>query len=329
MSISVAVLITYHNEGPFLAECLESLRGSKTLPDEIMIYDDASEILPEPFIPPDLSVRVIRSSVNTGPAKGRNTLLAACGSRYIHFHDADDLFAAGWCDEIRLALDGRQLDAVFTEVAPFYNGQERSEAGKASLRELAGEIDLVRFCLTHALLPAGGTYLKDRVLGIGGYSCDYWQSEDYDFHIRLAAAGLRFAVIQRPLVWQRHHPNNRSKDQIRVWSDSIRILGKLSTSLPAQYRQDVCDAIVARGRILHQIGATEEARQAFALAGRIGQPRLPGESFLYRILARSLGLDLTERLGSAYRLVLPARVRESFRAIRRNARLPRVFTGPV
>lgn len=59
MAVTIAVLITYHNEGPLLTECLDSLRRGGSQPDEVLIYDDASDIPPEPYIPAGMPVRVI------------------------------------------------------------------------------------------------------------------------------------------------------------------------------------------------------------------------------------------------------------------------------
>jgi glycosyltransferase involved in cell wall biosynthesis len=311
--VRIAVLITYHNEGAFLTECLDSLRSGRTQPDEILVYDDASKVSPESFIPSDLPVRVIRGSENLGPAHGRNVLLEACGCNYIHFHDADDLFEQDWCDQVRSRLEAEDLDAVFTESVSFQN-EAQTETGRTDLTELAAMPDLVRYCLSHSLLPACGTYRRERVLGIGGYSEKYWQSEDYDFHIRLAASGPRFGVILRPLVRQRLHDRNRSGDRRRVWADGVRILETLSLELDPEYRPDVCDALVRAGRTLYGLGAIPEARNAFAKANRIGDPRYPGESAAYRFVACGCGPIFAERVGLAYRALLPDRIRARRRA---------------
>ena len=113
--VRIGVGLTYYNEGPLLTECLESLRQAEDRPDEILIYDDASRVPPEPYIPSDMPVRVIKGEVNRGPARGRNALLEACSCDYLHFHDSDDLFAPEWCREVRCLLERNPVDAVLTE----------------------------------------------------------------------------------------------------------------------------------------------------------------------------------------------------------------------
>jgi glycosyltransferase involved in cell wall biosynthesis len=312
MAVTIAVLITYYNEGTFLTECIESLRNSDRLPDEILIYDDASTLLPQAYLPRDFSGRVIRGSQNRGPSYGRNELLAAASCQYIHFHDADDLFAPRWYDEVRSRLEAEDLDAVFTEIVAYRDGQ-LSTNPTLGLEALNTDPDLVRFCLAGAMLVPSGTYRRECVLSLGGYSTKYVQSEDYDFHIRLAISGLRFGLILHPLVWQRLHQSNRSADQVQVWTDAVHILETLAGELDSAYIQAVCDALARMGRILFRIGALSEARNAFAIANRCGRSRFPGESPGYRVIARTCGPLIAERVGQAYRSLLSSRLRARLR----------------
>src|SRR5437867_4136279 len=93
---TLGVLITYYGERDLLRECVESLLVSGEAPDEILVYDDASEWPARDYIPKGASVKVIRGAVNRGPAHGRNVLLRTSRSDYVHFHDADDLFHHDW-----------------------------------------------------------------------------------------------------------------------------------------------------------------------------------------------------------------------------------------
>src|SRR5205807_8952919 len=114
--LSVGVLITYYGERELLRECLESVAQQTRLPDEILIYDDASDAPAEKYVPQGLPVTVLRGAENRGPAYGRNRLLHASTSSFVHFHDADDLFSPGWHTRVSDALDATGADAVFTEI---------------------------------------------------------------------------------------------------------------------------------------------------------------------------------------------------------------------
>ena len=127
MRPTLGVLVTYHNEGRLLGECLDSLLHQKERPDEVLIYDDASEAPAEDYLPKDFSGRIIRGDVNRGPSYGRNRLLRESQSDYIHFHDADDLFYPDWCGRIRQAIEESEPDVVFTEISSFREGEKVCE----------------------------------------------------------------------------------------------------------------------------------------------------------------------------------------------------------
>jgi hypothetical protein len=233
----------------------------------------------------------------------------------VHFHDADDLFAPGWCDQVRDRLEAAHPDALFTEVAWYQDGN-LLQGQVLGLEELRRSQDLLRFCIRGALLPASGTYLRERVAAIGGYSTDYWQSEDYEFHIRLARSGVRFELICHPLIQIRIRAASRSNDRIRVYADGVRALEKLAKDVGPQYQQDVCEALARAGRTLYQLGAITEAKHAFAIAYQVGRPRFPEQSPAYRMIAASCGPMFAERVGRTYRAALPPTARGYLRFAR-------------
>ena len=304
----LSVLITYHNERELLTTCLGSLQANSRLPDEILVYDDASTYPPEPYIPSGLPVRVLREGDNCGPAKARNRLLQAAACEYVHFHDADDAFRPTWYQEISGCFDSDALDAVFTEIASYSNGKLLSER-VLGLARLEREPDLIRFCIRGAMLVPAGVYRKQKLLDIGGYATDLWQSEDYDFHIRLAAAGLRYRLIQKPLSEINIRVESRSRNRLEVFTDGVRILKRLIGVLPPAYHQDIADALAQAGGNLYKLGALRQARDAFHSAKRIAQPRFADQRHLYRFLARRFGQESAELIGKYFRLSVPETLR--------------------
>lgn len=255
-------------------------------------------------------VHLIRGEVNCGPAHARNELLRACAADYIHFHDADDLFHPAWCREVRRAIERTRADAVFTEISSYVEGKLLCEK-VSGLDQLSNEQeDLVRFCIRRGMLVPSGTYRRAAVLAIGGYRESAWQSEDYDFHIRLAASGVRHAVLPEPLVWIRIRSSGRSSDRERVWYDALKLIGQLSQEIPGRYRPELANAAARMGTALFQMGARHKAREAFQAAYRIGPPDLRENHRLYRWVAWLFGLEMTERLGAVYRRAIPPKIRK-------------------
>ncbi|MDQ6672226.1 MAG: glycosyltransferase [Chloroflexota bacterium] len=307
--LSIGVLITYYGERELLRECLDSLASQTRLPHEILIYDDASDAPAQDYVPVGLAVRVLRGNENRGPAFGRNQLLRASTSAYIHFHDADDLFYPDWHARVREVLEAGDVDVVFTEIA-VHDGLGIRSTHVLALSSLAeAGNDLVRFCIRGIMLVPSGTYRRDTVLAIGGYRTALWQSEDFDFHVRLAASDPRFAVITDPLVTIRVRPDGRSSDRVQTLTSYVQAVAALSEELPPSYRSDLADAAARAGSTLFKLGARAEATTAFQLSAQLGPPRFSTQRPLYRALVNAVGFERTEQLAQAYRSILPARMR--------------------
>jgi glycosyltransferase involved in cell wall biosynthesis len=313
--MTLALLITYYGERELLRECLESVLHQTEPPDEVLIYDDASDAPPAPYVPTGMPVRILRGAENRGLSFGRNQLLQASSSTYVHFHDADDLFHPEWCARVRASFESTHADAVFTEaVASAVDSPARQRViGLADV--LAGE-DLAEFCIKGVIMPAAGSYRRETVLDIGGFRTSLRQAEDFDFHVRLAVTRPRFAIIADPLVTIRVRPDSLSNlDRVAQWTAYLQAVELLSTELPVSYRSNLSDAAARAGSLLFRLGARDEARRAFKLATRLGPPRFTTQRLAYRVLARTVGFELTEQLARTYRSLLPAELRASIAAL--------------
>jgi len=305
---SLSVLIPYYGERELLWECLTSLSNQIQPVDQILIYDDASPAPPDPYVPPGLPVKILRAGANRGPAYGRNQLLAAATTSHVHFHDADDLFSPEWHARVRNALETTDADVVFTEIDVADEQGIRSRRVLA-LDRLAADADLVRVCIQGVMLVPSGTYRREVVEAIGGYRTTLWQSEDFDFHVRLAATQPRYTVIDDALVTIRVRAHGRSQDRVQTCCSMVEAITLLARELPSEYRADLADAAARAGSTLFKIGARDQARSAFHIAKQLGPPRFSSQRPLYRHLARLVGYEATESLALTYRSLVPAGVR--------------------
>lgn len=309
MKFSIGVLITYHNEKEMLRECLNSLLTYPEKPDEIFIYDDASDTPAEGYLPIGFPIKVIRGDVNRGPSYGRNLLLKVSQSDYIHFHDADDLFHPDWCRRVREVIAQTGTDVVFTEISSYRNSMLVQEHVLGLEKLIHGE-DLIRFCIQGVVLVPSGTYRRTLVSLIDGYRESLWQSEDFDFHIRLALQHPHFEVITDPLVIIRLHGSNRSRNRIETSLSAIQAIKLLVNKLPLAYHRDLAEKAVWAGAVLYQNGAYLEAKRAFQLAKKIGPPSYKAQQRVYRILARIFGPYTAECVSKLYRTTIPKKVRQ-------------------
>ena len=315
MSPTLALLVTYHNERDLLRECLASFVSSHDTPDEIIVYDDASDAPANEYVPPSVNARVIRATATGGPARGRNALLRATRADYIHFHDADDFVLPEWCSRVRTAIADGGPDVVFTEVSSVQNGAVLSERVLEIDRLVTADADLVSFCLRGSMLVPAGTYRRSVVEAVGGYRETLWQSEDFDFHVRLAASGVSFSILPDPLVVIRVRPESRSQNRLEVWTSIVDAVAALARELPASYRPELAEAAARAGSQLYKLKARQRAREAFALASRLGPPVFDGQSSYYRWVARTFTPEVAEELGLLYRALLPGAVRARARQL--------------
>jgi glycosyltransferase involved in cell wall biosynthesis len=295
---SLAVLITYHNERGLLRECIESLSSQRYGPDEILVYDDASTFPPAPYVPTGAFVRVVTGAENHGPAYGRNILLRESRCEYVHCHDADDLFHPDWCREVRAVIEREHPDIVLTEIASVREGFPVSDA-VLGLDRLSLDGDLVRFGLEGSLLVPSTTFRRELALRIGAFRTRevLQQSEDFDFHIRLAAAAQSRAVIRRPLIVQRLRADSHSADLKSCWTSARDAIALLSKDLPDTYQSDLASASARVGSELFAIGEHADARNAYRLARRLGAPSFLHRPASYRIVARIFGQEAAEWIG--------------------------------
>ena len=312
MADTLAVLITYYNEGSLLTECLDSIFSQSVLPDEVLVYDDASNIPAADHIPLGWPVRVIRSEENRGPAYGRNCLMQECTCEYIHFQDADDLFKPDWCQKIRAAIATTGADIILTEITSVRDGRTVTER-VLGLDRLLPVYGLVCFALAGSILVPTTTFRKNIGLSIGGFRTReiLSQSEDFDFHIPLAATGATYTSILEPLIIQRLRTDSHSSSNITAcWTSALKAVELFEAELPKKYRSNLASAASRIGSHLFAAGETGLARVAFRLSRRLGEVDHSERGGIYSLIALFLGQYSAEVAGRCYRCIVPECLRK-------------------
>jgi glycosyltransferase involved in cell wall biosynthesis len=307
----ISILITYHNEKELLTECLDSLFGD--IPDnvELLIYDDASEYPAQNYVR-DKTVQIIRSEKKLGPGYGRNRLMSSAAGEYIHCHDADDLFAPGWFDEVSEVIADKHPDIILTEVKSTRNREVVSQ-NVMDYSRLNPDGDLVSFALGGSILVPSTTYKREIALQIGGYRT--WdilpQSEDFDFHVRLAHAAKSYVVIPEPLIIQRLRDNSHSSmNLVSCYSSALKAVELLEEELPFKYQDDLAKAASRCGTKLFLFGERKSAKKAFALSKRLGKTDFQGRGPIYGLLAITIGQYAAELIAAYYRRCFPVFLRQ-------------------
>ncbi|MCP9826036.1 glycosyltransferase [Synechococcus sp. EJ6-Ellesmere] len=192
--MSIALCIPAYNAADCLPRLLKSALGQTKLFNEIWVYDDCS-VDKTASVASGFGAQVIRGAINKGCSHGKNALVNAVSSEWIHFHDADDDLLPSF---VKLAQ--RWVEKDCADVILFnYNNLEEGTGrllGHRIFDPILLEKDPRAYAISEQINPFCGLYRKSAYLEAGGYDEDpaVLYNEDVAFHIRLAFAGLKFAV---------------------------------------------------------------------------------------------------------------------------------------
>jgi hypothetical protein len=192
------VVITCHNYGQYLHEAVESVLNNDA-DYEICIVDDGSTD-ETPEIANHLAgryphIRYVPNGEQRGAGHSRNRGIAALDSEYVVLLDADDRLGPNYlfqaCQHLRDGADVINPDAIL-----FGTRQARWTVPEVTTLEMLLERNFVHCC------AAFRRSLWQQVGGIDE-TMPCWM--DYDFWIRLAAAGARIRRLEGDHFFYRQH----------------------------------------------------------------------------------------------------------------------------
>lgn len=267
MNAVLSVIIPAHNAARWIAAAIDSVRTQAlpTAPDIIVVTDRCSDRTAQ--IALAAGARVI-DSPTAGPSAARNAGVAAAGSPYIAFLDADDLWPPDSC-AARLALLEATPEAamVFGDCRQFDDRDGGQHFHARSLFAQGGldatffgdavrVIDALDKLLDADFVTTGAVIMRRRAFdALGGFDSALQRVEDLDLWLRAAA---RFPLIwhAQTALWRRRHGDNLSRDTRAMHEAYIAVLARLK-NLPQAHH------LAPRIRMLQQREHRTLARQAF------------------------------------------------------------------
>jgi glycosyltransferase involved in cell wall biosynthesis len=308
MANQLGVLITYHDEEALLHDCLELLLSAADVPDEILIYDDASMSPAQAHIIAHPAVRVVRGVENRGPSFARNELLHHSTCDYVHFHDADDLIYTQWCQQVRQMINASQPDLILNQVVQSNGDKEMLLFDFAVLAETK---DVLAFFARQSTVTQMLTFRRELGIKIGGYNTYQLAAAlDVFFNFKVAAASTSYTVLPEPLVEHRLRANSLSRDGKRQLNQKnqlafIQALTMLTHELPVQYHDALAEKVAESSSRFFQNGYYAEAKAGFTTASAIGQPSYSYRHRAYQLLAHLFGPYMAEQISTWYRTIIP------------------------
>lgn len=222
--ISIA-LATFEGQ-KFLEKQLESILKQTRLPDEVIVYDDASSdgtvaLLKSFKNCAPFRVKIIEGTVNVGVNQSFSTALAACEGTYIFLCDQDDVWEVEkiavfmttfekdsnigmvFCDASQIDDDGNLLPQSLWQSVGF-TARKQSEFERdpitVLLRSAPFTYGMASGFRSAAIQPFCPVLANQR-----GMTHDNW------FAIHTAATGWKAAIVRQCLVRYRRHINQATK----------------------------------------------------------------------------------------------------------------------
>ena len=196
--VRISVIIPHLNQPQMLARCLGALRNGTRQPDEIIVVDNGSDVLPD--VP---GIVTLLCQETPGPGSARNMGVAAASGDVLAFIDADCLAQFDWLEAAAKAiLTG---DILGGDVRIAYVNPAKLTVLEAY--ESIYAYQMQRYIAQEGFTGTGNLVVKATVLDTVGPFAGVDKAEDRDWGQRATGMGLEIIYVPQMRVY---HPARRS-----------------------------------------------------------------------------------------------------------------------
>ena len=198
--MKTTVTVPAYNAEGTLREAVDSALAQTVGELEVLVVDDGSRVPAEDVLAGlgDERLRVVRHERNQGLAAARNTAVAQVRTPLMSQLDADDLWEPGYLAAVLPCFEDPQVGLAYTDARILY-ADGRLEPYLTS--HLDHPVDAFpALAERNPIAALTATMRTEAVRDVGGYARWLWGAQDYHLYLKLAAAGWRFAYVDRPLA---------------------------------------------------------------------------------------------------------------------------------
>lgn len=231
---AISIVLPVYNGERYLREALDSIFAQSFADFELIAVDDRStdsspEILAE-YAARDPRMRIVTQTENTKLPAALNAGFRQARGRWFTWTSDDNMLLPETLAELWAAASANpQANVVY---ADFHLIRGDDEPG-GEVR--VGEPEDLIFSNTIGCCFLYAREVDERV---GGYDEDLFGIEDYDFWLRVEAAGFEFHHIHKPLYIYRRHKGSLTDQRARhIRELAVRILAPRVAALPSGSRR--------------------------------------------------------------------------------------------
>ena len=236
---AVSVIMPAYNVEPFVGIALASALAQTHRDLEVIVVDDGSNDatagIVEAMAGADSRVRLVRQA-NRGLAGARNTALRAARGGYLALLASDAVWAPGFLAAQLAILRAHPEIDIVTGNARYLGGSHDGEPARP-FPDGRGEPDLASIIADEWSIFIMSVMRRDVYTAVGTFDESMRTNEDYDFWLRAALAGFRFARNDRPLGRYRVRPDSLSASNVRMIRGILYVYRKLRAGLADRPRE--------------------------------------------------------------------------------------------
>jgi glycosyltransferase involved in cell wall biosynthesis len=265
---AVSIIMPAYNVEPFVGGAIESVRSQTFSDFELVVVDDGSTdgtaAAVERHAQEDGRIRLLRQA-NRGLSAARNVALQHSRGAHFAILDSDDAWTPSFLGAQIDILERRPDVDIVTTNAWFVGG---SSSGRTAgpQPDPRPDPDLRNLLHDETSVFVMCVFRRRVYEAIGGFDEAFRSNEDYDFWIRAAIAGFRFARNDTPAAYYRRRRDSLSADELRMVNGILRVYAKTREALV--YRPEELAILDAQVERFETERVAAEARHALETGNR-------------------------------------------------------------